>query len=236
MSRPFILLASSRKGTHLVTTALAKHPDVVVYKQPFTENAPAPLPGATGPELAAHFFDGPKPAAILSMWWDQARDTYPGFWDELHRRKVGVIFLHRQNMVQWYVSQEIAKRTQAWSVDSPPRNAPCALAINPQAAEWDIEHDWRNERLAKRFFHGHNTCHMWYEWLTAGFAAHLGVIQDFLGVPRLPLAPSCFKQQRWPLQDVVANFAEIVNEWRGTQYEHMVRAATPKEVPPDVTP
>jgi hypothetical protein len=238
MSRPFVLIASSRKGSHVLLTALQKHPEVLVHDQPLSK--PTYMPGLDGEELAAHFFDRPDPVAILALSWDAARCRHRGFWDELRRRKVGVIFLHRRNMLQWYVSVQIAKNTDLWIAHTDPGSSgqpePKHLYINPETAEWTIDNDWLSERVAHRFFASHLSQHVWYESLVAHYSRHMAMVQKFLGVIPLTLTPNCYKQQLRPLSSTIANYQDLLRIWAGTPMELMLRENLPPQVMPEIVP
>lgn len=109
----FILIASSRKGTHLLTTALARHPGIVTHDQWLS--LPDFHPEKTGPEVLDLLFDHGKKPVLLPLGWSVGRTRHVGLWENLRERRVEVIHLHRRNMLRWYVSILLAKKTDRWS-------------------------------------------------------------------------------------------------------------------------
>jgi len=219
MSRPFIVLASARKGTHLLLTALARHPDIRSFGQPFG-NADF-FPEDSGHTLAARLFDDVAPVAVIALAGPP--DTHPGFWDELLTSRVGVIYLHRRNMLRRLVSTKIALATQTWIAYTQPPPATVQVTVDPNAAIAEIEDDWRRERELRDAFKGHKTLHLWYEDLTARFDAEIVKVQAFMDVPIHLLRPTCWKQQTLPLTDVIANYPALREAWEGTPWEWFLR-------------
>jgi len=223
VSRPFIILASSRKGTHLIETAISQHPDILSHGQMLSNIGKEYQVPESRAELVARLFDGPLPVAVVSLAWGQANDPPTGLWDELRTRNVGVIYLHRRNMLRWYVSWRLAKATGEWisSHSSTPPNI--QIAVDPAICLAEIQADWQREMESREWFANQSSLHLWYEDITRNFDAEIARIQRFLEVQALCLRPTCYKQQTRPLSDVIANYAMLCEVWRGTPWEWFMR-------------
>jgi len=221
MSRPFFIAASSRKGTHLIETALARRPDVQVHGQVFS--FPDFHPACNSAELASLLFDQYQDVAIVSGAWRAGIDRYPEIWDEMRARRVGVIHLHRRNMLRWYVSLRIAETTNNWISVVPPTDSTIRVLVDLVDFQNAIEVDRDYERQIDEWFTDSHVLHIWYEDMAADFAAHIKRVQWFLGLRPVPLTPGCYKQQRLPLSEVISNYAELATAWAGTPWETFLR-------------
>jgi len=228
------MLASSRKGTHLLDTALAQHPEIMVYDQPFSgHGSGSPYhPELAGDALANLIFAG-RAVVILCLGWMNARGRNPDFWDELRMRGVGVIHLHRRNMLRWHVSCLLALAGNQWISLDKPKPTTCKIQIDIGALRRAIYRDLREERQAARFFQGHRQLHLWYEDMTAHYDAQIVRIQSFLGVTPQLLRPTCYKQQVRPLSDVIENYGELADQLAGTPWEWFLRDDPCEAVAPE---
>lgn len=243
MPQPVILLASSRKGTHLVLTALAQHPEVYAYRQMLQVDGF--YPNDTGQQLMERFCrDGDPPAwsehdfastsvVVIPACWSRAAERHPGWWQTLHELRAPVIHLHRRNMLRWYVSWHLAIVSGQWIAGRKPDPTTLKIAIDPLEFSRHVLNDWRNEFQARRFFAGHPVLHLWYEDLTADFDHQMDAVQSFLGIENRTLRPVCYKQQTRPLDEVIANYAELRDAWVGTPWQAFLEDETRTSVTPN---
>lgn len=236
MAGNFIIVASARKGTHLVTRALRKHPEVFCHNQIVNEleyqadevddyfgvqldrTIVLPTIRLTGLE-------------IRNLAWDAA--SYQSFWHELKHAEVGVIHLHRRNMVHWLVSVLMARQTDQWIADKPTETRE-KVVVACRSAELTIQQDWDEERLVRLIFRTNPIMHVWYENLATDFDGQMARILAFMKVSHLPLTPGCFKQQKRPLTEVIENYNQVAAEWEGTPFEAWLHEPPAPEVTPEV--
>jgi len=242
MPRPVILLASSRKGTHLVLTALAQHPEVYAYRQLL--QMPDFYPTDTGAELLDRFCnDGVPPTwstcafddtktVVIPATWAHGYERHAGLWQALHDRQAGIIHLHRRNMLRWYVSWKLAEASGQWIAGRAPDPTNLQVTVDPREFTRKAVDDWHNEFQSRRFFAGHQVLHVWYEDLVADFDHQMFVVQLFLGVQPQKVRPVCYKQQTRPLDEVIANYAGLRDEWAGTPWQAFLEDETRTSVTP----
>ncbi len=252
MPREVILLASSRKGTHLVLTSLAQHPEVYAYRQML--QVPDFYPTDLGADLLDRFCEAverddsnPFPPAwsqartnldgidaiVIPACWFLGAERHPGFWAELHRQNVYVIHLHRRNMLRWFISGALAAASGQWIAGTPPQPTNMQVIVDPQAVVHETLRDWRNERQARRFFADHPSLHVWYEDLVDNFDGQMFAIQEFIGVRAKRVRPQCYKQQTRPLSEVIDNYVELYKLWEGTPWQAFLEDETRLAVAPE---
>jgi hypothetical protein len=85
-----------------------------------------------------------------------------------------------------------------------------------------IEQSERFAAYVRRVFADHHVLELVYEEFRAEHEVGARRIQEFLGVPvqRLPPA-SLFKQESRELLDVVENYLELRNAFRGSEHERL---------------
>jgi hypothetical protein len=218
MSGSAIMLSTGRKGTFLVLTALTSRVDVRVYDQVL---GPEYLPGATGKEVLAHVFDRSGGehvrATILPVAWFNARDHYPGFWEELRRRNVLVMHLHRRNLLRRYVSLQVARTSNEW-IAHEHTTGQAVVAIDPVECRRFVEYELESDRAAADFFADHDVLDLYYEEIVRDYDRQLARVQRFLGLAPQHLRPTSHKQGRKPLSEVVMNYQELRDYWVSTPW------------------
>jgi hypothetical protein len=201
----------------MILTALASRADLRVYDQVI---GPAFLDGATGKQVLEHVFDRSPDhtrATILPVAWFNARECFPGFWEELQERRVHVIHMRRRNLLRRYVSRELARTTGSW-IAIQPAEASRTVTIDAVSCRLFVEHERRAEAMAASFFAEHDQLDLYYEDLIRDYDRQLERVQTFLGVVPQRLRPSCHKQARNPLSELVRNYSELRHAWEKTPW------------------
>jgi hypothetical protein len=218
MSLNAVLLSSGRQGTLLVLTALASRVDVRVYDQLIGD--PQYLEGATGKQLTDYLFDRPTHDAlvtILPVAWFNARDCYPGFWEELRERRVPAVHLHRRNLLRSYVSIQLAWSSGQW-ITTEESKTDHTVTIDPPSCRSFVETELRSEQRLAEFFAGQPQFDLYYEDLIRDYDRQLERLQVFLGLVPQRIRPTCHKQARKPLSKLIRNYDEFREAWKGTAW------------------
>jgi LPS sulfotransferase NodH len=133
---------------------------------------------------------------------------------------VSVLYLTRDNLIESLRSLTQAKRTGRWVAcraadleDMP------TVRLTPQMCHAYSQRAKRFTAGVQERFACHRLLPLTYEELCADPVVQVRRVQEFLGVPVQDLpASSLMKQESRPLSEVVENFVELREEFRGTQY------------------
>lgn len=239
--RRFIIIGMGRCGSNLIRTALARHPNVVVFNELFN-HAQGDHIGWAQPgfhtrdddlrlreEAPLEFIErrvfrpmwpGIKAVGFKLFYYHVPEDGT--VWRSLERQPdLAVIHLKRRHLLEAYASLTVAEKTGVW-VQSANRKAPpgpeqveleyqSCLKYFNQAVEW-------REAFDRRF---PQALEVHYEDLMHDYARQMQRIQRHLGLrPRL-VHPTTRKQNRRPLQQRIANYRELQTRFRGSQWEHL---------------
>lgn len=219
MANKVLFLSSGRKGTWLTLTALRQHPQIEVQGQ--VVGHPTFHPEESGEQLLKRLLDrSEKDVVILPVAWVQARhNIHAGFWDSVKTRKLSVIYLHRHNMLRWYLSAEISRITKVCRIYSETQPPLPTIKIDIKKCEKDIARNLMDVDESKIFLKGFPSIDLVYEDLVHDFAGQILRIEKFLGVNSLPVKPITKKQDSRPLHEVIVNFSELRRVWKNTKWE-----------------
>lgn len=217
----FVITCQGRDGSHLLLYALGIHPDIHVVNEPFgdpgrTLRARLPSPDA----LVGFLFERRALAAGFPLqFYHGRRKPFDGLREHLVQRRVKVIHLERENRLRRFLSLELARQTQTF-IDhdgSRPTQATTAVDVEKMlGAFWQTEAVYGGHRAT---FAACESIDVRYEDLCTRFDETIDVVLDFLGVPRMQLAPQTHRQERRPLKAIIQNYAEVESALKGTIYE-----------------
>jgi LPS sulfotransferase NodH len=235
----FIILGHGRTGSNLLGSSLNQHPDVAAHGELYHDveekRAASPVddrylrdgddPVAFAEEVAF----APRPgttarAAGFRLFYSHCREGEAGarFWEYLTAdRGLRVVHLVRHNLLESYVSRQVAGRTGEWlrknDGQAPPEPDPFEIQLSK--CQWFFDWATEHREQARERFAGHPLLEVSYEGMVADYGGTIARVFEFLGVPPVPVTAPYRKQARRAPREQVSNFAELREAFRGTPYE-----------------
>ena len=230
----FVILAAPRTGSNWLCTLLDSHPQVLCHHELFNPQGIHLSRRLCGRlDLGGTEARDRDPVALLERAWrahlghqavgfklnlGQERRVFDHVLSDPAIRKV---VLRRRNRVRTFVSEAIAERTGEWESypelplrGDPPRVPVPAAELRAHAERNAAYYAALERRLVAA---GKPWIEVAYERL--GETAERERILAFLGVSRSPLTGATRRQHPQPLRDLIANFAELRTELRGSELE-----------------
>jgi len=203
-------------------TASVPHPSVELDENEFYHDGED---GAAFLERAIFYRHARESVAVgFKMFFHQARSSENArkVWQHLIcDREVRVIHLMRRNLLESFLSLQLAFQTDHWifprNGEAPP--VPPPLHLSPKECEDYFRNVLAGRRWARQKFRGHPSIEVEYEAdLCRGFQATVHRVQDFLGVPRRRARRLLRKQARVGPREQIGNYAELKAHFAGTPY------------------
>ncbi|HET6628896.1 MAG TPA: sulfotransferase [Woeseiaceae bacterium] len=230
MPKPFAIVADLRTGSTLLATSLDEHPQIRCYGELFHSKEL--------PDNRIEGFDrlGASAEAILERSMQARGVEACGFkamiflplpstthWADAWSRirelpELRVIWLTRRDRLAQYASAEVVRHTGVFHPHDNdrvyrPEHRP-VIRIDPdEFRSWVRERDAQLRRR-REMLHGVPALDLDYETLTGDWERSTACIQRFLEVDVEPLVQQKKKQERRPLADVIANYAELADRLR----------------------
>jgi len=167
---------------------------------------------------------GEGPLAVgFRIFYDQARSSTNALrvWDYLLENKdVHVIHLRRKNLLEAYLSLQLALLTGKWvervweAQSSQPQ-----VTLEPHACQAFFEKMIGYQDHLLRAFAEHPLVEFDYEDVRLQFDDTMQKIQSFLQVPYQPLQVALKKQSQYTPQELISNYEELKDYFRATPYE-----------------
>jgi LPS sulfotransferase NodH len=237
--RRFVIMALPRTGTTYLRVTLNQHANIVANNELLSPSDspwwdPAPRAEMSNAELLRlGFRDFPRPESktdvravgfkILDSHLTPGQGR-PEFLDLISQDPdVRVLHLTRANPLQTLRSLAQAYQTRRWIArracdleDMP------TVRLTPGQCRDFIERSQRFAAHVRHVFAEHHVLELVYEELCAEHEEQARRVQEFLDVPvrRLPL-PYVLKQEVRNLPDVVENYPELRDAFRGSEYERL---------------
>lgn len=231
----FVILALPRTGSNYLLTGLNQHPNIIANGEILNlrENgwSDAVRQDMTSDELLRlGYLDFPNPRQRTDVravgfkvqdWDGRSSSGSADFLGLLIADPtVSVLHLTRDNLIESLRSHTQAERTGRWVAyraadleDMP------TVHLAPQMCHAFFRRAERFTAWVQERFACHRLLPLTYEELCADPVVQFRRVQEFLGVPVQDLAASyLMKQESRPLSEVVENFVELREEFRGTQY------------------
>lgn len=232
----FVIVASARTGSTLVTRSLNQHGAVVTYGE--IMRAPELFP-ARFPELgnSAKLFSADPvrfleeriyrkyPDAIqavgFKIFYSHApRDTAWGraVWDYLvGQPTLRVIHLRRRNLLAAHVSRKKAAAADEWiKYSGASQGGGVTLDFEETRTRFEQAQAWEREYAA--LFAGHPFMDLVYEDVAADYTGEMGQVQAFLGLPPRDVPPATKKRPPQPLAEQIANYDELKERFAPTPW------------------
>jgi len=225
---PFVIEAFPRCGTHMLRTALDRHPQIRCAGEIFNRDAAgceARTAKEVGDVLSRWLRPGPDvsgfcvhriPLGEPSYPW---RHNSPLDWHRLarrlHEQGIRVVALDRRNLFRRHVSHLVARKTHRWQFYSP-ASSPKPVRVIRKDFEADV--DWYRLLWQRARSLAPAVLMVAYESLVSDWEYHIGRIQDYLGVVRVAIQPRTIKPC-WPLSEVVENYEDLKRHYAGSKLE-----------------
>jgi len=225
---PFVIESFPRCGTHMLRTALDRHPQIRCAGEIFNRDA-ADCEARTAEEveevLSGRLCPGPDvsgfcvhriPLSESAFPW---RHNSPLDWfrlaRRLHEQSIRVIALDRRNLLRRHVSHLVASKTRRWQFYGP-ASLPTPVRVVPEDLEADV--DWYRLLWQQARSLVPAVLMIAYESLVADWEHQIGRIQDYLGVKRVPVRSRTIKPN-WPLREIVENHDDLKRHYAGSELE-----------------
>lgn len=227
----FVVLTEGRSGSRLLEKALDQHPDIVMYGEIFNPGDFHPrqlrgqcditTPYHAGLDSAAYaqqiFASSATAKAIgFKLLYNQAPEG--SVWDYLANTRTKIVRLSR-NWLHVMISWTAARLTRQWHAQRGQNvipTPPFKLQAEKLQKAFDHYKELHNEKLG--LFSRNEILDITYEGLATDFLGTLHQVFDFLGVERFDPEPQLIKTGRPPLE-VLQNYQELKEHFRGTEYE-----------------
>jgi len=151
--------------------------------------------------------------------WDTLAMRFRGAWDFLIEDvSLAVIHLKRRNALDTLISLKRAFATNEWwrlKSDSRPK---FAVHLDPEECSRYFHRMSDFQAAADTAFAAHPKIDLIYEDLAERQQDGLKVIFSLLEVPSLPLTTRMIKQNTAPARETVANYEQLKNHFRHTQW------------------
>lgn len=242
----FIVLAGRRSGTTLLVTCLDSHPQIDCTKEVFDTHRKFKyfqVDRRTGlfyryrsasikrqfdyifrrkPLIEAFLAEIYRPIegmkAIGSrLSYGQAR-KYPQILDWVTANEAAVIHLIRANPIKAIVSQFTAKKRHTYHTTSQVKRV--TVRLQPQKLQRSVAKRLREIEMYRAMFKDGRYHEVYYESLVADRDGETRRILDFLHIDQfVPLTTNLVKQNPDSLQDILENYAEIAQVFKGSALE-----------------
>lgn len=230
----FLILASARTGSTLLTRSLNRHSGILAYgevlrdkrffparfaefghSQGLYQNDPAAFVERKvyrkyPPDVAAVGFKIFYRHAPRETAWGQA------VWQYLAgQTAIKVIHLKRRNLLKAQLSRQKAAGTKEWiKYSADYQNNAITLTYDDALSRFTQTRQWETEYAA--LLAGHPLLDVYYEDLAADYANQMSRLQTFLGVPHEVIQPPTQKRPSQSLSDQVGNYHELKTQFQGS--------------------
>jgi len=233
----FVIIATHRTGSNYLSCLLNDHPEVFSLGEVF--NLPTIWGQPGNPEInhsrILKIFRNLLPVSFLRLYvygkypdlvkavgfryfYSQA-DTFQSVTDYLRSQSdVKVIHLKRRNLLDSYVSLNLAKSSGVWSSEKPPGKLR-KLVINPKDCLDYFEKSSRLITKYDRLFAKSSRIDIYYEDLLRKKASQIRKILKYLGILDRKLTCNLIKQNTRSFDEVVVNYKILKKYFRGTRWE-----------------
>jgi LPS sulfotransferase NodH len=220
----FIILTRSRTGSNLLVDYLNSHGQIFTRSEIFRR-----LHGRKYQSVLRRVYrKQPRfiKAVGFKIFYRHPLDTpHSGLWEFLEQdRAIRVIHLTRDNILRSVVSHRIADKIDVLFQKKKPKRPGMGAAEKKVHLDFDglLEEfsqtiHWQLDGEAR--FRGHPVLKISYEELVRNPVTAFAGVCDFLGVTYRKPTSTFMKQNPEPLQDLLGNYAELREKFRGTKWE-----------------
>jgi len=236
----FMILTHPRSGSTLLADGLNSLPSVLSYAELFTPNyvdymvsgyrdtqVMRYLRRKIPARFLAEFVYGPYAQHIRAVGFklfpehfDYKPDFLPGRRWLLENPELLVLRLVRRNLLKYYVSLELARRTKVWRIREPGgKNPEMTILLDPEKAECEFIQRSSRDEAYRTLFAKHRILDLTYEDLEQDSVECFGRVLTFLGLEPQPVKIGLHKQESRTLPEIIENYDELRQRWKGTRWE-----------------
>ncbi len=235
----FIILGRSRTGSNFLRSLLNDHSQVETYGEIFRskesmdwdhigllQNAKMQRQLREDPAVFVSqrvFRRYPKEIAAVGfkIFYYHAQDAeWRAIWPFLQAQTdIHVIHMKRRNMLQTHLSRKRAEITDSWVNTTGQKETAPTITLDYAECLADFQRTRAYEEEYDRFFAAHPKMELIYEELAADYATKMESVQQFLGLSLQPIQPRIYKQSHKPLSQAIANYAELKEQFAGSEWE-----------------
>ena len=237
--KKFVILGRSRTGSNFLRGLLASRGGVIVLGEIFknperVEWGTKGFPVRPGAEklyskdpvafLQKDVFRsvprGTEAVGFKLFYYHAQSQGRRQIWEHLrHRDDVHIIHIMRRNILKTHLSRELGSRNDEWVSLSRGKREEAPLVLSAEDCLEQFQQTRRWEKEFGDFFEGVPLMPVYYEDLVEDSDRIMADVQDFLGLEIRPVVPLTHKQARRPISEAIANFEELRQAFRGTEWQ-----------------
>jgi LPS sulfotransferase NodH len=205
MINNFIILADARTGSHMLQSALEKHPQINCFGEILNPKSnDSKISDRTEIEAIYHAFSYPNSGFIVHR-----HRSFTHVWENLSKRpNLKVINLLRKNHLLRFASLTIAKKTKNWIDLDGSKNSKISVKFNLEAYR-KILNQYNINRKKEEYFLDKQRINVVYENLLSNWDAEIARILCFLNVELKKIQPSTHKQETRDIKEIFSNYEDI---------------------------
>lgn len=205
----FVILTQQRSGSIWFSSMLDVHPDLKVYPELFQHskrNIPNFYDGKSDIEKFLQEIIGSNDEGSVGfkLMYDQYQ-TYPSLIKLLYKKSTKIIQLHRKNILDVFISKQVAIKNEVWSVG---KGTPALkkVRLNTNNLIENLEHINAIQDSIRQLARKFTSMEMFYEDLVENPMSTNSVF-EFLGVKELHEIDSGRTKK------IIKSRAEVVTNW-----------------------
>ena len=238
----FIILGTARSGTTFLRSLLNSHSEVIAFGELFREDSdigwdlPPYQKHLQNQRLKKLFQHDPSrfledavfkgysnqvSAVGFKIFYYQAQE-YPqkAVWNFLKEDKsIKVIHLKRINMFKTFVSLKRAFETNRWCNTTGRDEDNVSISIDYNECLQHFIWTSKKQQEYDDLFQAHPKIEVFYETLCKNCGNEMKMIQDFLDIDYEPTRASIYKQSSRSSSEIVSNYFELKEQFKGTAWE-----------------
>jgi LPS sulfotransferase NodH len=236
----FLIVGTARTGSTLLVDALNEHSQCLAFGEifrssdaigwdiwPFAGHGPADLLSLYRSDPVrflskAIFRRWPKDyrAIGFKLFYYHARQPpFSSVWDYLRDPSIRVLHLMRRNLLEQYLSLQLAHKTNVWSTTRALERDPAPINLDASAclAHFASVEKWQQD--CATFFADQPVKEVFYEDLAGDLRGSLREITDFLGIAHEDVRTKFVRQRNSPISRAIANYDELKSTFARTKWE-----------------
>jgi LPS sulfotransferase NodH len=218
----FVIVGQERTGSNLLQLLLASHRNALSYGEIFNSaeevrktfrtiaRPPAydedPISYLES-QIYKDYLDHVK-AVGFKLFYSHARNNdWQAVWEYLRNSKVKIIHLKRKNLLDRYLSHQLALRSNRWiALKEENSNYNEPIILDPQDCFQSFHRSLGHQQQVDNFFEDNPKLEVIYETLSDNFIEECARIQQFLGLAYQDLSSKTVKQRNRKKTEIIANY------------------------------
>lgn len=221
----FVIIGQERTGSNFLQLLLASHRSALSYGEIFNaaEEVRKTFRAITRPpaldedpisylesQIYKDYQDHVK-AVGFKLFYSHARNNaWQAVWEYLRSSKVKIIHLKRKNLLDRYLSHQLALRSNTWIARKEEKNnynEP--ITLDSQDCFQSFHRSLWHQKQADDFFKNNPKLEVIYETLCHNLFEECGRIEQFLGLEYQDLSSRTIKQRIRKKSEIIANYAAL---------------------------